>query len=171
MHVNLNPTLNFKQKYPTLQSMQGDVKSAPEQAIEAPAVVAQPEVLVKAEGKKLRKASGIRQAISNISKFFASISEMTKASFKALFYGATTSLAFLAGFWAFGSLPNAVKNGGDALKDIFKHPLNNISKKGKIITGVAASGVMAYHILKGWLNMNKRTADIEHKWKTDHRDA
>ena len=122
--------------------------------------------------KEIRKSSGFKQTISNIAKFFTNLGQMTKATVKGLFYGAATGAASVGAFSIFGTIPKALKKASDlTLKEALKHPVKNLSTKGKIVSAVLALGVMTYHIIKGKLNANKKTADIDHKLKTDHRDG
>ena len=123
------------------------------------------------ETKAPKKRKGFMEGISNITKFFVSLGEMTKASIKAAWYGGLTMLGGLAGFWAFGALPQTYKSAEGSLTKIFTESFKNISKTGKIISGVAAAGVATYHIIKGILKMNQRTANVDHALKTGHRDA
>lgn len=125
--------------------------------------------IVKPEKPKKRK--GFMEGISSIAKFFVSLGEMTKASIKAAWYGGLTMLGGLAGFWAFGALPQTYKSVEGSLTKIFTESFKNISKKGKIISGVAAAGVATYHIVKGILTTNQRTANVDHALKTGHRDV
>ena len=187
MQVSFNPGLSFKEQYPTLQSMSHHVGYVPMEAgkpapvkdeqSELEALRAKVEALEANAAKqpKPKKASFIRRAISGVAKFFAATGQMIKATAKALFYGATTAVGTLAGAWLVGTLPRAVKAGKFAKnggwQEIFKHPIKNVSKTGKIVTGVLTAGVMALHLIKGWLKSNEKTANIDHRWKTGHREA
>lgn len=155
MQVSFNPNVSFKQQNTDVLQ---NKNSQP--------VVQQPAVTVVPAEKK---SSGFREDLSKIAKFFTTMSEMTKAAIKAVGYGALTTATFLAGFWSFGTLPRAFKK-GNSLIDAFKHPIKNISTKGKLITAAAGLGVAAYHIIKGKLASNQRTANVDHQLKTGHRD-
>ena len=153
MYVSFNPNVNFKQQAPQMP------KDNVQQNSKQTAVMQQQ-----------KKPSGFREDISKKAKLFTSLNEMTKASFKAAGYGALTSAVSLAGFWAFGAVPRGFKKGNKIL-DAFKHPIKNISTKGKVITAVLGLGVAAYHIIKGLLITNQRTANVDHQLKTGHRPA
>ena len=60
---------------------------------------------------------------------------------------------------------------GPKLSATIKHPLNHISKSGKIFAVVGAVGAMGYQALKGHLSANQRTADIDHQLRVGHRDS
>ncbi len=194
MKLGFNTNVTFKQQqYPILQGMAvpsygqyGYVpaQSAQPQAVTPVVIVPQPVqadvVETSKKGKKVKepkvkKASFIRRAISGVAKFFATLGEMAKATGKAIFYGATSGLGTMVGAWAIGTLPRAIKAGKFAKnggwQEIFKHPVKNISKTGKIAAGIVAAGVAAIHLVKGWLNSNEKTAKIDHRWKTGHREG
>lgn len=111
-----------------------------------------------------------KDRIANIWKFFAATNQMVKSSLKGLFYGALTGIGVLGSSWLFNSLPKAFAKEGPTLKNTISHPLKNISKSGKIMAGIGAGTVLAYQVLKGKLNANQKTANIDHKMKTGHRD-
>lgn len=117
--------------------------------------------------KEAKKDNGFINGISKIAKFFVSLDEMTKASIKAVLGGAATAAGTLAAFWIAGTLPRAVSQ--NRWKDAFKAPLKNTSKTGKITAGVLAAAVATYHIIRGILKMNQRTANVDHSLKTGHR--
>ena len=123
------------------------------------------------ETKAPKKRKGFMEGISNITKFFVSLGEMTKASLKAIGGAAVTAAGTMLAFWTFGTLPKAFQQGKEALKEVVRHPIKNTSKAGKIVAGIAATGVAAYHVIKGILTMNQRTANVDHALKTGHRDA
>lgn len=152
MQVNFNPVVSFKHQTPT--STNNSTTSVAQ-------VVVVPEN---------QKKSGFREDISRIAKFFTTLSEMTKATVKAAAYGGLTAGAFLAGFWTFGALPRGFKK-GNSLMEVCKRPIKNISTKGKIITTLATLGVASYHLIKGKLVTNQRTANVDHQLKTGHRTA
>ena len=155
MYVSFNPNVSFKQQAPHMP------KDNVQQTHKQTAVI---------QTQEEKKPSGFREDISKIAKFFTSLNEMTKASFKAVGYGALTSAVSLAGFWAFDAVPRGFKKGNKIL-DAFKHPIKNISTKGKVITAILGLGVAAYHIIKGLLITNQRTANVDHQLKTGHRPA
>lgn len=151
MQVSFNPAVSFRQQAPVIN---------PQPVVQSNQVNTVPEQKVK--------RSGFREDISKIAKFFTTLSEMTKATFKAAGYGLLTGAVSLAGFWAFGAVPRGFKQ-GNALIDVFKHPVRSISKKGKVVTALATLGVAGYHLIKGKLTANQRTANVDHQLKTGHR--
>ena len=167
MQVQFNPNVNFKQ-YNTLDSMMRPYFMQSEMPVQP--VVVQPVIQQQIVAPE-KKASGLRRGISGFLKFFAAFGQMAKGIAKGLFYGVIAGVGALLGAFGVQSLPKAIKQGKESVKDIFRHPIKNISVGGKIIAGVSAGAVLGYHILKGWLSSNTKTAEIEHRWKTDHRDA
>lgn len=111
----------------------------------------------------------LREKTANFWKFMAASNKMIQATFKGLFYGAATAAAFLGGSWLFKTLPKAFAKEGPKFTEIIRHPINNIAKSGKVMAGIAGSATFAYHIVKGRLQANQRTADIDHQLKIGHR--
>ena len=83
MQVSFNPAVSFRQQAPVVN---------PQPVVQSNQVNTVPEQKVK--------RSGFREDISKIAKFFTTLSEMTKATFKAAGYGLLTGAVSLAGFWA-----------------------------------------------------------------------
>lgn len=152
MPITFNPNVSFKQQTTPQMPLNPVTESIYTPKQEPPA----------------KKPSKFVNGISNIAKFFASVGEMTKGIAKGVFYGTTTAVATLGGFFLLGGLPKAAKNGKVALKEAFKHPLKNTPKTGKVLATILATGVAATHVIKGILNKNQRNADIEHKLQTGH---
>ena len=118
----------------------------------------------------MKKPKTLRAGAANVWKFFTVANQMANSALKGLFYGAVTGVAFLSGSWLFKSLPNAFKKEGPTLKNTLIHPLKNIGKSGKILAGVASAAVLAYQLIAGKLEANQKTAVIDHKMYTGHRD-
>lgn len=118
-----------------------------------------------------KKRKGFMEGVSNIVKFFKGLGEMTKATIKAVWYGGLTMLGGVGAFWAFGALPQTFGSVEGSLKEVFKQSFKNISRGAKIASGVAAGLVAAYHIVKGVLVTNTKTAGVDHALKTGHRDV
>jgi len=108
--------------------------------------------------------------VAGVWKFFSVANTMVNATLKGLFYGALTGFTVLTGAWAFKSLPKAFSKEGASIWQTVRHPLNNISKSGKVTAGIASGVVLAYHLIKGKLTANQNTAVIDHKMKVGHRD-
>lgn len=153
MRVSFNPAVSFRQ-----------------QSVQQPQTVAASATTTAEIPKKKDVGLGFREGISNIAKFFVNLNEMTKASLKAVGYGALTAVGTMTGYWALGAFPRGFKE-GNSVKDVFKHPIKNISKKGKVVSAVAALGVASYHLIKGKLVSNQRTANVDHQLKTGHREV
>lgn len=154
MQVSFNPSVSFRQQAASVEQ--------PKEVVTVPTVPVQlPEP---------KKKTGFIEGISNIAKTFATLGEMTKASIKAVGYGSATAAVGLASFWTFSSFPKSFKS-LESFKDVVKHPLKNISKTGKIVSGLLGVGVAAFHIIKGILATNQKTANVDHQLKTGHRDA
>lgn len=132
--------------------------------------VAQP-VVIQQVVETPKKKGGFMEGVSNIVKFFKALGEMTKASLKAVWYGGLTMLGGVTAFWAFGALPQTFGSVQGSFKEIFKQSFKNISRGAKIASGVAAGLVAAFHIVKGILITNKKTANVDHALKTGHRDV
>ncbi|MBQ8168535.1 hypothetical protein IJZ97_03870 [bacterium] len=152
MAVYFNPSvsnISFRQQQPVNVQAVGGVATLP-----------QANVTSEAPKKTLR------DRVSNVAKFFANVGEMTKATVKAVGFGAITAVTCLAGFWSLGAVPRSFK-----AKDFkaIEQPLKSISTKGKVITGLATAGVAAFHLIKGKLLANQRTANVDHQLKTGHR--
>jgi hypothetical protein len=60
---------------------------------------------------------------------------------------------------------------GPKFVEVVKHPLKHMGKTGKIVAGVGSALVLGYHLVVGKLDANQRTAVIDHKMQTGHRDA
>lgn len=112
----------------------------------------------------------LKDRTANFWKFFATANQMVKSSLKGILYGALTGLGVLSGSWLFNSLPKAFSKEGPTLKNTLRHPLKHIPKSGKIMAGIGTGAVLAYQIVKGKLTANQKTAVIDHKMKTGHRD-
>lgn len=121
--------------------------------------------------KELPKENTPRNSAAKIWKFFAVANQMANSSLKGIFYGALTGVTFLTGSWLFKSLPNAFSKEGATIWQTIRHPLKNIGKPGKVIAASASGLVLAYHLVKGKLEANQKTAVIDHKLKVGHRDV
>ncbi len=118
-----------------------------------------------------KKKTTFREKVANVWKFFAEAGKMVEAAAKGVVYGALTGTALLGGAWLFRALPKAFAKEGPTLWNTIRHPLKNIGKTGKIIAGVGSGLVLGYHLVAGKLQANQKTAVIDHKMKTGHRDA
>ena len=121
--------------------------------------------ILQAEAPKTRKS--MRERIAGVWKFFASANRLIQAYAKGIAY----ATGVLSASWLFNSLPKAFMKNGPKLSATIKHPLNHISKSGKIFAVVGAVGAMGYQALKGHLSANQRTADIDHQLRVGHRDS
>ena len=121
--------------------------------------------------KEPKKKTTFKEKIANVWKFFSETGKMVSATAKGLFYGAITGTALLGGAWTFRALPKAFAKEGPKFVEIIKHPLKHVGTAGKVIAGVGSVAVLAYHLIIGKLDANQRTAVIDHKMKTGHRDV
>lgn len=121
-----------------------------------------------AEPDTFKKSGSVKEDIGRIAKFSTTLGEMTKAAAKAIGYGAATAAAGLTCGWLFGALPRGFKKGGSIIKT-FKNPLQSISKKAKIITGLSTAAVAGYQLIKGKLATNQKTSNVDHQLKIGHR--
>lgn len=151
MQVNFNPQIAFRSQ------------TAQPQA-------SQQEVTKPAESDSFKKSGSVKEDIGKVAKFFTTLSEMTKAGVKAVGYGAVTVAAGLSCGWLFGALPRGFKK-GNSLKQVFKQPLKSVSTKAKVLTGLATAAVAGYHLIKGKLSANQRTANVDHQLKIGHREG
>ncbi len=67
-------------------------------------------------------------------------------------------------------MPKAFTKEGPTLWNTIRHPLKNIGKSGKVIAGIGSAAVLGYQLVAGRLAANEKTAVIDHKLKTGHRD-
>lgn len=118
-----------------------------------------------------KKKTTFKEKIANVWKFFSATDKMLGATFKGLFYGALTGTALVGGAWMYRALPKAFAKEGPKFLELVKHPLKHVGTAGKVIAGVGSALVLAYHLVVGKLEANQRTAVIDHKMKTGHRDA
>ena len=118
-----------------------------------------------------KKKSSLNESVADVWKFISVANQMANASLKGLFYGTLTGVSLLTGSWIFKSLPKAFSKEGPGLWQTLRHPINNIGKSGKVIAGIGSSAVLAYHLVKGKLDANQKTAVIDHKLKVGHRDV
>lgn len=151
MQVNYNPQTTFRAQVQPLQTeLSQSVATKP------------------SESDTFKKSGSVKEDIGKVAKFFTTLSEMTKATVKAVGYGAATVAAGLSCGWLFGALPRGFKK-GNSLKQVFKQPLKSISTKAKVITGLAAATVAGIELVKGKLSANQRTANVDHQLKIGHR--
>lgn len=124
----------------------------------------------KDEKQIQKQPKTMKDRTANVWKFFASTNQMGKSSLKGLWYGILTGVGVLGGSWLFNSLPKAFAKEGPKLKDVILHPLKHIGKSGKIMAGIGACAVLGYQLVVGKMAANQKTAVIDHKMKTGHRD-
>ncbi len=124
----------------------------------------------KTQKEEPKKKATFKEKIANIWKFFSVTDKMVGSTMKGLIYGALTGGVLAGGAWVFRALPKAFTKGGPGFLELVKHPLKHIGKAGKIIAGVGAACVLAYNVVMGKLEANQKTAVIDHKMKTGHRD-
>lgn len=111
----------------------------------------------------------VKDGVADVAKFFVSTSEMTKAAVKGGIYGFLAGTAVAGYKFVTKVIPNTFKEGNSIL-NAFKHPAKSLGWKGNLLAGAAALGVFAFHIVKGKLSANQKTADVDHQLYTGHRD-
>lgn len=159
-----NTMTTQKTSTPDVQNVtETKVSPESEKAVEVP--------LDKTTDETPKTKTTLKEKFANVWKFFANLGQMTKAVGKGLLYGSATAASLLAGSWLFNTLPKAFTKEGPKLIQVIKHPITHIGKSGKIIAGIGAALVMAYHLIAGRLTANQRTADIDHKLHVGHRDV
>lgn len=118
-----------------------------------------------------KKKSTLKDKFANVWKYFATFGQMTVSVAKGVGYGAATAATMLAGSWVFNTLPKAFAKEGPKFAQIIKHPLKHIGTSGKVLAGLGAAAVLAYHLIVGKMVANQKTAVIDHKLYTGHRDV
>ena len=108
------------------------------------------------------KKNGTKNFVANIAKFFTATEEITKGTAKGAVYGTMTGIGVMAAGWLFNTLPKGFKK-GNSLKDVFAHPIKHINKGIKISAGISTVAVAAYHVIRGKLQANQRSAFIDQK--------
>ena len=111
-----------------------------------------------------------KDRVAGFWKFLSTTNQMTRSTLKGVFYGAMTGVALLGGSWVFKALPNAFSKQSPTLMNTIKHPLKAVGKSGKVMAGIGAGMVLAYQLIAGKLEANQKTAVIDHKMYTGHRD-
>ncbi len=132
-------------------------------------VVAQEQNTSTLQPEVPKQSKSMRERIAGVWKFFASANKLIQAYAKGIAYATVTAGTVLSASWLFNSLPKTFAKNGPKLIETIKHPLNHISKAGKIYAVVGAVGAFGYQALKGHLSANQRTADIDHQLKVGHR--
>lgn len=117
-----------------------------------------------------KRKKTVKDRVAGFWKFLSTTNQMTRSALKGVFYGAMTGVALLGGSWVFKALPNAFSKQGPTLMNTIKHPLKAVGKSGKIMAGIGAGAVLAYQLITGKLEANQKTAVIDHKMYTGHRD-
>lgn len=121
--------------------------------------------------KNEKKKTTVKEKVANVWKFFSTADKMVGSVIKGAIYGVLTGAVLSGGAWLFRALPKAFTKGGPKFVEVFKHPLKHMGKAGKVIAGLGTAAVFAYHVVAGKLEANQRTAVIDHKLKTGHRDV
>ncbi len=163
MKVGFNPSINFK-------ASDSQFSTEPMAATISEAETKK-QIYDEYSVQNSKKEKSFKESTASFWKFFTVANQMANAALKGIFYGALTGISFLTGSWLFKSLPKAFSKEGPSLWQTLRHPFDNISKSGKTIAGTATAVVLAYHLIKGKLDSNQKTAVIDHKLKVGHRDV
>ncbi len=172
----------FNPEFQTVRVKQKKVADGLEYSISADGTVTetglrvQPSVILVEDKDALelynKKANPktLKDRVADVWKFISHTGKMVGATVKGLVYGAGAGIALLGGSWLFNSLPKAFDKEGPSLWKTISQPLKHISKSGKIIAGIGSALVLAYNLIAGKLGANQRTAVIDHKMHSGHRD-
>ncbi len=160
MAVGLNPNINFSGyniSDENMQKLKNQAKNNPEMLA----------ILENAKSDEFKteqpkQKNKFKNGLASIAKFFTATEEITKGTAKGAVYGTMSAVGVMLGGWLFGALPKGFKK-GNSLKAVFKNPIASISKSTKITAGLAAAGVVAYHIIRGKLMANQRNAFVDQK--------
>lgn len=122
---------------------------------------------------KNKKNLSKKDSFANIIKFFINLGEMTKASLKALLYGALAGTVVAGGqLLSLTVFPKAAAKGfSSRFKEAISHPVKTLGVKGNLLAAGAGLVVASYQLIKGKLLANKRTANVDHQLYTGHRDV
>ena len=104
--------------------------------------------------KNKSKTKSPNNKFSKLWKGVTATNRIIISTIKGTVYGALTGAVVLTGLWA-KSLKNAVSSDLSSLTALIKHPIKNLSKQNKIITGAAAGTVFLYHEIKGIRKIKK----------------
>lgn len=154
MAITLNPQIT---RASSVSFKQGEAKQ------DAPAKVTtgSPAAEIK---PAVKKKAGLTDFASKTAYAWINLSEMTKGIAKGAVGFALTGTA-IAGVDALISGINK-----KAYKQIFTHPTKVMGVVGKVLAPVAGAMVFAGHMISTRLKINKKTADVDHKLYTNHRE-
>lgn len=162
MQVGFNPSINFKNTQHT-ESIEENAEK-----VVAPKTKPVEKDTVEVSEPSIRRQ--YREKVGTVTKFAVKTSEMTQASVKAVGYGALTGIGFMFANWIFKAIPKSINGKGEmGFWKTLAHPFSSVSKRGKWVSGVAALCVAGWHITKGLLKSNQKTANVDHQLKIGHR--
>lgn len=139
------------------------------------------------------KKRGIKGAASKVANFFVNLSEGAKGLFRGVFYGALGGTAIAAVDWvtkgaprAFAKIAPVIEDGAETatkeaikaakslraknIKEFFTKPAKYVSKGGKVVAALGAAVLLTAELVRARLHANKKTANVDHQLRVDHRD-
>lgn len=118
--------------------------------------------------KNTEQPSGIKGAVANTAYAWVNVTEAIKGILKGTIYGLLTGTA-IAGFDMIKSGTKKYKKGQIHFSELWNRK-KAMSKTGKVLSFVAAGLVFVGHLVNAKLNINKRTANVDHMLYSGHRD-
>lgn len=112
--------------------------------------------------------SGVKGAVANTAYAWVNVTEAIKGILKGTIYGFLTGTA-VAGFDMIKSGTKKYKKGQIQFSELWNRK-KAMSKTGKVLSFVAAGLVFVGHLVNAKLNINKRTANVDHMLYSGHRD-
>lgn len=114
------------------------------------------------------QSSGIKGAVASTAYAWVNVTEAIKGILKGTIYGFLTGTA-VAGFDLIKSGTKKYKKGQIHFSELWNRK-KAMSKTGKVLSFVAAGLVFVGHLVNAKLNINKRTANVDHMLYSGHRD-
>lgn len=112
--------------------------------------------------------SGVKGAVANTAYAWVNVTEAIKGILKGTIYGFLTGTV-IAGFDMIKSGTKKYKKGQIQFSELWNRK-KAMSKTGKVLSFVAAGLVFVGHLVNAKLNINKRTANVDHMLYSGHRD-
>ena len=128
---------------------------------------AQPLPAVMIEGNQKQDNSfGIKNIIVSVKKAFINVKEYISGAAEGIAFGAVAAGVT----YGLIAVKNTVKAGLNLFnKDVKKHILPQ--KWGKVASVAVGLAVLGYSLFKSKLNVNEKTADVDHRWNAGHREV
>lgn len=149
---------------PDIKTIEEPVKSE-----EKNALTPQKEIKEKAKNipvENPKHKSTVKDKMAATAKVYVKTGEYFKAVGKTVVYGGIGATLVLGSSWLFGGWPKVFKKQIKA-SEMFSNPLKCVSTKGKVFAGITAAIIGGFQFAKAYLHANQRTANIDHKLKTE----